>query len=135
MTAHAVQAPARPSGFSRVYGLGSIYAKTLRDSRLAFLIAAGLLGGLSLAMGAAIPSVFPTPESRHEIDALIGGMPAAMVDFFGKPVGLGTFGGYLTWKYGLVFVLTTAVWSILALSGTLAGEASRTARGSTTRPS
>lgn len=125
MTAHAVAAGARPSGLSRFYGLGSIYAKTIRDSRLAFIIAAGLLGGLSLALGAAIPSVFPTPDSRLEIDKLIGGMPPQMVDFFGKPVGLGTFGGYLTWKYGLIFVLATSLWSILALSGTLAGEASR----------
>jgi ABC-2 type transport system permease protein len=76
-------------------------------------------------MGAAIPSVFPTPESRHEIDQLIGGMPREMVTFFGKPIALGTFGGYLTWKYGLVFVLLTAIWSILALSSTIAGEASR----------
>ncbi len=110
---------------ARVYGFGSIYAKTIRDSRLAFIIAAGLLGGLALALGAAIPSVFPTAASRLEIDKLIGGMPPEMVTFFGKPVGLGTFGGYLTWKYGLVFVLVTAIWSILALSSTLAGEASR----------
>ena len=108
---------------ARLYGFGSIYGKAVRDSRLAFTIAAGLLGGLSLAMGAAIPTVFPNDASRLEIDKLIGGMPSQMVDFFGKPVGLGTFGGYLTWKYGLVFVLTTSLWSILALSGTLAGEA------------
>jgi ABC-2 type transport system permease protein len=48
-----------------------------------------------------------------------------MVTFFGKPEKLGTFCGYLTWKYGLVFVLVTGLWSILALSSTLAGEASR----------
>lgn len=125
MTASAAAATTRPSPLSRVYGFGSIFAKSIRDSRLAFIIAAGLLGGLALAMGAAIPSVFPTPESRLEIDKLIGGMPPQMVDFFGKPVGLGTFGGYLTWKYGLVFVLATSLWSILSLSGTLAGEASR----------
>jgi ABC-2 type transport system permease protein len=125
MTAHATTASIRPTGLSRIYGFGSIFAKSIRDSRLAFIIAAGLLGGLALAMGAAIPSVFPTPESRLEIDKLIGGMPPQMVDFFGKPVGLGTFGGYLTWKYGLVFVLATSLWSILSLSGTLAGEASR----------
>jgi len=123
--ATAVAAAPRASAFSRIYGFGSIYAKTIRDSRLAFIIAAGLLGGLSLAMGAAIPTVFPSPESRQEIDKLIGGMPSQMVDFFGKPVGLGTFGGYLTWKYGLLFVLATAVWSILALSGSLAGEVGR----------
>jgi ABC-2 type transport system permease protein len=113
------------SRLSRVYGFGSIYGKTIRDSRLAFIIAAGLLGGLALVMGAAISTVFPTPESRLEVDKLIGGMPPQMVDFFGKPVGLGTLGGYMTWKYGLVFVLATSLWSILGLSSTLAGEASR----------
>ncbi len=115
----------RTSALSRVYGFGSLYGKTIRDSRLAFIIAAGLLGALSLVMGAAISTVFPTPESRTEVDKLIGGMPPQMVDFFGKPVALGTLGGYLTWKYGLVFVVATALWSILALSSTLAGEASR----------
>lgn len=41
---------------SRLYGFGSIYAKTIRDSRLAFIIVAGLLAGLMLAGGAAIGS-------------------------------------------------------------------------------
>ena len=50
----------RTSPISRIYGLGSIYGKTIRDSRLAFIIAAGLLGGLALVMGAAVSSVFPT---------------------------------------------------------------------------
>jgi ABC-2 type transport system permease protein len=115
----------RISTVSRIYGFGSIYGKTIRDSRLAFIIAAGLLGGLSLVMGAAISTVFPTPEARGEINALIGGMPPEMVNFFGKPVQLGTLGGYLTWKYGLSFVLFTTLWSILALSSTLAGEAAK----------
>lgn len=120
-----IAAPRPIPRLSRVYGLGSIYGKTIRDSRLAFIIAAGLLGGLALFMGAAISSVFPTPASRLEVNNLIGGMPSQMVDFFGKPEKLGTLGGYMTWKYGLTFVLVTAVWSILALSATLAGEASR----------
>ena len=38
---------------------------------------------------------------------------------------LGTLGGYMTWKYGAIFALGTALWSILALSSTLAGEAGR----------
>ena len=116
---------ARTSAVSRIYGFGSIYGKTMRDSRLAFIIAAGLLGGMSLVMGAAISTVFPTPEARQEVDKLIGGIPSSMVNFFGKPVELGTLGGYLTWKYGLLFVLATSLWSILGLSSTLAGEASR----------
>lgn len=116
---------ARASGLSRIYGFGSIYGKTIRDSRLAFIVAAGLLGGLSLVMGAAISTVFPTPESRTEVNNLIGGIPPQLVDFFGRPVALGTLGGYFTWKYGSLFVLATALWSILGLSSTLAGEAGR----------
>src|SRR3990170_2238359 len=110
---------------SRLYGFGSVYGKTIRDSRLAFIIAAGLLGGMALVMGVAVSSVFPSPASRLEVDKLIGSMPASMVNLFGKPEKLGTLGGYMSWKYGAVFALGTALWSILALSSTLAGEASR----------
>ena len=130
MTAQA-GLPARSTPFPpiplrrRLYGFGSIYGKTIRDSRLAFIIAAGLLGGMALVLGAAISSVFPTPASRLEIDKLIGSIPAAMVNLFGKPEKLGTLGGYMTWKYGAIFALGTALWSILALSATLASEASR----------
>ena len=124
-TTHAPAAPRPISRLSRIYGFGSIYGKTMRDSRLAFIVAAGLLGGLALFMGVAISTVFPTPESRQEINSLLGGIPPEMVNFFGKPVGLGTLGGYMTWKYGTLFVAATAIWSILGLSSTLAGEASR----------
>ncbi|MGH2466098.1 MAG: hypothetical protein ACRDGI_11605, partial [Candidatus Limnocylindrales bacterium] len=113
----------------RLYGFGSIYGKTVRDSRLAFLVAAGILGGLALVLGAAISTVFPTPESRLEVNKLIGSLPASMVNLFGNATllgpKLGTLGGYMSWKYGAVFTLGTALWSILALSGTLAGETSR----------
>ena len=115
----------RTSAVSRIYGFGSIYAKTMRDSRLAFIIVAGLLGGLALFMGAAISNVFPTPASRLEVDKLIGSMPAAMVNLFGRPEKLGTLGGYMSWKYGALFAEVAAIWSILALSGTLAGEAAK----------
>src|SRR5450759_555928 len=114
---------------SRFYGLGSIYGKTIRDSRLAVIIAAGLFGGLSLVLGAAIGTVFPTPAARREVDQLVGSMPASMVNLFGNATlmgpKLGTLGGYMSWKYGALFGLGAGLWSILALSGTLAGEAAR----------
>ena len=113
----------------RVYGFGSIYGKSIRDSRLAFIIAAGLLGGLALFMGAAIGNVFPTPEARTAVDKMVASMPASMVNLFGNATlmgdKLGTLGGYMTWKYGSVFAVGAALWSIMALSGTLAGEAAR----------
>jgi ABC-2 type transport system permease protein len=43
----------------------------------------------------------------------------------GNPVNVGTIGGYVMWKYGPVFVWVACLWSILALSGTLAAEARR----------
>ncbi len=109
----------------RLYGFGSVYGKTIRDSRLSFIIAAGLLGGMALLMGAAVPTIFPTPEARQDVNNLIGAMPASMVNLFGKPVALGTLGGYMTWKYGAIFAMGTILWSITALSGTLATEARR----------
>jgi ABC-2 type transport system permease protein len=80
---------------------------------------------MALLMGAAVPQIFPTPAARLEVDKLIGAMPASMVNLFGKPVGLGTLGGYMTWKYGAIFVMGTALWSLMALSSTLATEARR----------
>lgn len=128
----AVRADGAPAGrvahisaWSRIYGLGSIYGKTIRDSRLAFIIAAGVLGGMMLVAGAAVGSVFPTPASRLEVDKLIATIPASMSGLFGNPVKVGTLGGVMSWKYGMFFALGTGLWSILALSGTLAGEASR----------
>jgi len=109
----------------RLYGLGSVYGKTMRDSRLSFIIAAGLLGGMALLLGVAVSSVFPTPEARTKVDELVGSIPAGLINLFGKPVSLGTLGGYLTYKYGAIFALGTALWSIFALTGTLAGEAAK----------
>ena len=113
----------------RLYGFGSIYGKTIRDSRLAFIIAAGLLGGMALVMGVAVSNIFPTPASRLEVDALFGSIPTSMMRLFGNVeligASVGTLGGYVTFKYSAIFALGTAIWSILALSGTLAGEARR----------
>lgn len=113
----------------RIYGFGSIYGKTIRDSRLAFIIAAGLLGGMALVMGAAVSSIFSTPAARTELDKLFGGIPASMLRLFANTTlmgdKVGTLGGYITFKYGLIFAIGVALWSVMALSGTLAGEARR----------
>lgn len=109
----------------RLYGFGSIYGKTIRDSRLAFIIVTGVLGGMMLAAGAAVGQMFPTPASRTEIDVLIASIPSSMAGLFGNPVDVGTLGGMTNWKYGPFFALGAGLWSILALSSTLAGEARR----------
>jgi ABC-2 type transport system permease protein len=130
MTVEAARPPlggkvATVSMWSRFYGFGSIYAKTLRDSRLAFMIVAGLLGGIMVAGAYAIATGFPTPASRLEMASFVEAMPASLRGLASNPVNIGTLGGYLSWKYGPFFGLIAGLWSIVALSGTLASEARR----------
>ncbi|MFI5225042.1 MAG: hypothetical protein ACHQ3P_00030 [Candidatus Limnocylindrales bacterium] len=115
----------RESALGRFYGFGSVYAKTLRDSRFSFIVVAGLAAGILLAAGAAIPTVFPTEEARQEMVRIANQLGGAAQGLAGKPVNVGTLGGYLQYKYGPIFLVITSLWSIMALSGTLAIEARR----------
>ena len=81
--------------WNRIYGLGSVYAKTLRDSRLAVIIVDGLIGGMLLYLGAALPNVFSTPEARAEIVRLANSLSGAASGIAGNPVNVGTLGGYI----------------------------------------
>jgi polyether ionophore transport system permease protein len=109
--------------FSRVYGFGSIYAKALRDTRLSFIVMAGLLGGLMLVGGEAFGQAYGTVESRKELASLINSMPPILSALTGNPVNVQLLGGSISWKYGPFFVLLAGLWSILAMSATLAVEA------------
>jgi ABC-2 type transport system permease protein len=110
---------------SRLYGFGSIYAKTLRDSRLALIVLSGLLGGLLLYAAIALNAAYSTLASRSELTSLVNDIPPALRGITGNPVNVGTIGGYFSWKYGPLYVISAGIWSILALSSTLAAEARR----------
>jgi ABC-2 type transport system permease protein len=118
-------APVSVSPWSRIYGLGSVYAKTLRDSRLSLIIMIGLTGGLMFGVGAALAQDMATPAARQDLVRLVSSLPPALSGLAGNPVNVGTLGGYLSWKYGPFFALIVSIWSIMALSGTLATEAQR----------
>jgi ABC-2 type transport system permease protein len=119
-------APLRPIPFrSRIYGFGSIYGKTLRDSRLAFIIMTGLISGFMVIIGQAWGSAYATEEARREIAALVENVPPILAGIAGPIVKPETMGGFLTYKYGPFFAFLAVLWSILALSSTLAGEARR----------
>ena len=125
MTAQTLTAPAHTSLRSRLYGFGSVFGKSVRDSRRAFLVAALFLGVFQFAFVAAVSTLFSTPTGREDIVSLVTQMGAAASGMAGNPVGIGTVGGYVAWKYGPTFAIFAGMWSILALSGTLAGEARR----------
>jgi ABC-2 type transport system permease protein len=95
----------------------------MRDSRLAFLIMAGFLGGVMFAVGAGIPALLSTQTARDDVVRLASDLGSIVAGMAGKPVDVGTVGGYISWKYGPIFLIITSLWSILALSSTLAGEA------------
>ena len=114
-----------PSLLSRVYGFGSIYGKTIRDSRRAVLAIAILLGLLLVGVSLAIVTEFNTPGSRAQLVAVVAAVPAILAGLAGKAVNVGTLGGYLQYKYGSFFPIIVSLWAILALSATLATEARR----------
>jgi ABC-2 type transport system permease protein len=109
----------------RLYGFGSIYGKTMRDSRLAFLIMSGLVVGFMFAIGQAFGTAYSTPGSRVELVNLVESVPPILAGMAGNTVSVDTMGGFLTYKYGPFFAFLAGMWSIMALSGTLAGEARR----------
>jgi len=129
MTADAARTPlavvSAPSLRSRIYGLGSVYGKTLRDSRRAFLLATGLIVLLFVTGGAAIAAAFGTVETRQQAAGLASILPPIFQGLLGRPVGLSTLGGFIEWRYVVLFFILIPIWSILALSSTLAGEAAR----------
>ena len=116
--------PHVPAG-SRVYGLGSVFAKTVRDSRFAIVVFVTLLGAVLIVGGGTMATTYGTPETRDELAAMSGSLPPMLRGLYGNPVNVGTLGGFLSWHYGAYFVLLGGLWSILALSSTLAGEARR----------
>ncbi len=117
----------RPRPWSRVMGLGSIYAKTVRDSRRAAL-AVGLVAGLFM-LGTGAPyggtPEFATVELRQQFIAGITALPLALRGLLGEPIAIETLGGFLSWRVGNSLPVILGLWSVLALSSTLAGEAAK----------
>ena len=109
----------------RLYGLGSVFGKTIRDSRRATIIVGVVLGILLVGVAKAIVTEFATVQSRQEMGDLIRSVPAILQGMAGRVVNVETLGGYLQYKYGAFFPIIVSLWSILALSGTLAAEARR----------
>lgn len=130
MTAELVRPPLGaprqgPSALARLLGLGSVFGKTIRDSRRAVLIVGGVTGLLIMVVAQAVVSQFSTPESRREISELVKSVPPILQGLAGKGYNAETMGGYIQYKYGGFFPLVTGLWSILALSATLAAETRR----------
>jgi ABC-2 type transport system permease protein len=112
---------------SRLIGLGTVYGKTVRDSRRAAIITGGLAGLFMIGTGApygAAPE-FSTFELRQQFIAGLTALPLALRGLLGEPINLETLGGFLSWRVGNILPVMLGLWSVLALSSTLAGEAAK----------
>lgn len=115
----------RPSGLSRVYGLGSVFAKSLRDSTRATLVAGIGIAIVVLATLGQFQSEFSTPAERQQAAALAEQLPPILRGLLGEPINILTLGGFLSWRTLNFVPLMLGIWSIVALSGTIATEARR----------
>jgi ABC-2 type transport system permease protein len=116
--------PRPPSTIARLIGLGSIFGKGLRDSRRA-AIAVGLFCGIFvMATAGAIASEFRTADSRIALVGSLASIPLIQ-GLLGPPVNVGTLGGVISWRVVSTLPLLVGIWSIVALSGTIAAEGRR----------
>jgi ABC-2 type transport system permease protein len=115
----------RAMPWSRVMGLRSIYAKTVRDSRRAAIIVGAVGGLLMLATAAPYGTEFTTLESRAVLVAQMGQLPAVFRGLLGEPVNIDMLGGWISFRAGNFLPIMLGLWTVIALSGTLAGEAAR----------
>jgi ABC-2 type transport system permease protein len=123
----ALPTPAR-TGVSlgaRLFGLGSVFGKTLRDSRRAILIVGLMGGGFMLVTAAPMAVQFGSREARLELVASMSLLPPVLTGLLGEAIAIDTLGGFMSWRIGNILPALLGIWSVIALSGTLAGEAKR----------
>jgi ABC-2 type transport system permease protein len=115
----------RPSAVSRVYGLGSVFGKTLRDSRWTIVVITAFTLFLLVATIGAYVAEFDTLQERLGLAAQLGSLPPIFAGILGPPERLETLPGFLSWRALGFMPVIFGIWSIVALSGTIAGEAGR----------
>jgi ABC-2 type transport system permease protein len=118
---------AAPGPLARVVGIGTIYGKTLRGSLLAAIVVGGVAGLFMFGTGAPYGGApeFGTIELRRQFIAGLTALPLALRGLLGEPINLETLGGFLSWRVGNFLPVLLGLWPVVALSGTLAGEAAK----------
>ncbi len=112
---------------ARLAGLGTIYGKTVRDGRRAALVVGGMAALFMVGTGApyGFAPEFSTVELRRAFIAGLTALPPAFRGLLGEPINLDTMGGFLSWRVGNFLPVILGLWPVIALSGTLAGEAAK----------
>ena len=114
-----------PSLRARLFGLGSVFGKAFRDSRRAALVLGALFGTIFLVTAAQVAQQFDTVASRLAFATQLQALPPVFQGMLGEPIGIERLGGFMSWRILNFLPVMLGIWSVVALSGTLAGELGR----------
>ncbi|HXG27044.1 MAG TPA: ABC transporter permease subunit [Candidatus Binatia bacterium] len=114
-----------PNLASRLFGLGSIFGKTFRDSRRTAILLGVVAAFLVIVSAVALATEFDTVEKRRAIAAQLGGLPPIFQGMLGEMINIEGLGGFLSWRIINFLPVILGIWTIVAMSGLLAGEVGR----------
>jgi ABC-2 type transport system permease protein len=100
----------------------SIFAKSLADSRRSILLAAVGFGAMVLVSAWSVQVYYPTLASR-EVQLASVRQIQGFSPIYGPAIDVLHLGGLVSWNDSWLITLMFGLWSIVALSGTLVGEA------------
>jgi ABC-2 type transport system permease protein len=103
-------------------GLGSVFGKAVRDSRRTALALGILYTVIVVLTTSQIVAEFDTAAKRALMAAQLSALPAVFQGMLGQPIGIEHLGGFISWRILNFLPVMYGIWSIVALSGTLAGE-------------
>jgi ABC-type transport system involved in multi-copper enzyme maturation permease subunit len=106
-------------------GLGSVFGKAVRDSRSTALALGILYAVIVVLTTSQIVAEFDTAAKRALMAAQLSALPAVFQGMLGEPIGIERLGGFISWRILNILPVMYGIWSIVALSGTLAGELAR----------
>ena len=116
---------AEPSLASRALGLGSVFGKSFRDSRRTAIGLGAIVATIILITGFSLGTEFDTIEKRLAFAGQLGALPPAFQGMLGHMINIDRLGGFLSWRTINFMPTILGIWSVVALSGLLAGELAR----------
>jgi putative exporter of polyketide antibiotics len=114
-----------PGLLGRLFGLGSIFGKTFLDSRRAALILGAVMALIMLVTAGSLAAEFDTAQKRLAVAAQLGSLPAIFQGMLGEMIHIERLGGFLSWRTINFLPVILGIWTVVAMSGLLAGELAR----------
>jgi ABC-2 type transport system permease protein len=115
----------RPSLPKRLLGLGSVFGKSVRDSRRLTLGLGVFYALIVVLIVSQVAAQFDTALKRQIMAQQLAALPPVFQGMLGAPVGIDRLGGFVSWRALNFIPVIYGIWAIVALAGTLAGELAR----------